>query len=443
MDPSTVLLVVGVGGVLGVAGLVVGLLLARRRDRGGGGSPPVDTLRPVLDELTRTAVTEALGTAGLQLSEQLRHATEERLRTQQTTTDAQVRAAQDAVAQLVEPLKSGMEKLDTQVRALEQARADAYGRLHEQVTVTAATLEALQQTTGQLDRAMRSNQVRGQWGELQLQRIVELVGLKEHVSYEVQTQQVGAGTGRPDLTVHLTDGNVLYVDAKAPMAAFLRAIEQTERDAQDAHLLQHAKDVMGHVRALADRGYLDDGASIGMVVLFVPNEAALAAALDADPELLSRALALRVAVTGPTSLATLLTNVSASWRQQQLADNAERIVHEVLELHKRLGTFVEHLARLGKHLTSSVSAFNSAVGSFERRLLPSARRVEQLAAVADDARLDDLADVDTFPTFGAAVPSPLPSADPSADEQDEEQAGPPAGAHADRSRDGGGDGEVA
>jgi len=411
METSTLLTIILVGVVLGVGGLLAGLALARRGLSRTPEQPPLtaESLRPVLDELTRGAVAEALGTSGMQLSDQLRNATEERLRTQQEATEAQSRAAQEAMRQLVEPLTKGVEKLDTQVRALEQARADAYGRLHEQVSATASTLEALQNATGQLDRAMRSNQVRGQWGELQLQRIVELVGLKEHVSYETQVQQAGDGTGRPDLTVHLTDGKVLYIDAKAPMAAFLRAIELDERELQREHLVQHAKDLMLHVRAIADRGYLDDGASIGMVVLFVPNEAALAAALDADPELLSRALALRVAVTGPTSLAMMLTNVSASWRQQSLADNAERIVSEVLELHKRLGTFVDHLAKLGKHLSSSVGAFNSAVGSFERRLLPSARKVEQLAAVAEEARLADLAEVDTVPTLEASGPELLPA----------------------------------
>ena len=416
MDTSTLLILLVLGVVLGAGGVMVGLTFARR-GRGDESPLTAEALRPVLDELTRGAINEALGTSGMQLSEQLRSATEERLRTQQEATEAQSRAAQDVMRQLVEPLTKGVEKLDTQVRALEQARADAYGRLHEQVTATAVTLEALQTATGHLDRAMRSNQVRGQWGELQLQRIVELVGLKEHVSYEQQVQQVGTGTGRPDLTVHLTDGKVLYIDAKAPMAAFLRAIEEDDRDRQREHLAQHAKDLLLHVRAIAERGYLDDGASIGMVALFVPNEAALAAALDADPELLSRALALRVAITGPTSLAMMLTNVSASWRQQNLADNAERIVGEVLELHKRLGIFVDHLAKLGKHLTSSVGAFNAAVASFERRLLPSARRVEQLAAVPDDARLDDLVEVETVPTLGATAQPPLPAVtdDPAAE----------------------------
>ncbi len=412
MDTSTLLILV-VGVALGAGGIAAGLALARRGRAAEPTQPPLtaDELRPVLDELTRGAVAEALGTSGMQLSEQLRSATEERLRTQQEATEAQTRAAQDTLRQLVEPLAKGVEKLDTQVRALEQARADAYGRLHEQVSVTASTLEALQNATGQLDRAMRSNQVRGQWGELQLQRIVELVGLKERVSYDAQVQQAGDGSGRPDLTVHLTDGKVLYIDAKAPMAAFLRAIEQDSRDAQREHLVQHAKDLMLHVRAIADRGYLDDGASIGMVVLFVPNEAALAAALEADPELLSRALGLRVAITGPTSLAMMLTNVSASWRQQSLAENAERIVGEVLEMHKRLGTFIDHLGRLGKSLNGSVNAFNSAVGSFQRRLLPAAQRVEQLAAVAEDARVSELSEVDTVPTLALSDAPPLPAGD--------------------------------
>ena len=413
MDTSTLLIILVVGVMLGAGGLAAGLALARRGQAAEHAPPALtaDELRQVLNELTRSAVAQALGTSGMQLSDQLRSATEERLRTQQEATEAQTRAAQETLRQLVEPLAKGVEKLDSQVRALEQARADAYGRLHEQVTVTASTLEALQNATGQLDRAMRSNQVRGQWGELQLQRIVELVGLKERVSYDAQVQQAGDGTGRPDLTVHLTDGKVLYIDAKAPMAAFLRAVEQDSREAQREHLVQHAKDLMLHVREVADRGYLDDGASIGMVVLFVPNEAALAAALEADPDLLSRALGLRVAVTGPTSLAMMLTNVSASWRQQSLAENAERIVGEVLEMHKRLGTFVDHLGRVGKSLNTSVNAFNSAVGSFQRRLLPAAQRVEQLAAVADDARVSELAEVDTVPTLALSDAPSLPVGD--------------------------------
>jgi DNA recombination protein RmuC len=218
---------------------------------------------------------------------------------------------------------------------------------------------------------------------------VELAGLKEHVSYVQQIQQHGDGSGKPDLTVHLTDGKVLYVDAKAPMAAFLDAIEESDPARQREHLQRHARDLMGHVQALTRRGYLDDGASIGLMALFVPNEASLSAALEADRDLLSKALSMRVAVTGPTSLAMMLTNISASWRQQQFAENAGRIVSEVKELHERLRIFTDHFAKVGTQLDRSVSAYNDAVGSFESRLLPSARRVEALEVLPHNHRIDD------------------------------------------------------
>jgi DNA recombination protein RmuC len=389
-----------------LVGALVGAALRGRGGRASAGPSDPAQLRPLLDELTRGAVAEALGTSGVALTEQLRQAVEDRLRTQQEAAEAQGRATQDALRRVVEPLQEGVARLDAQVRELEQVRAEAFGRLDTQVASTARTLEALQVVTGRLDGAMRSNVTRGQWGELQLQRIVELVGLKEHVSYVAQAQQAGEGRAIPDLTVLLTDGKVLYVDAKAPMVAFLRALDTEDPDAQREHLVQHARDLLGHVRALAARGYLDDGASIDLMALFVPNEAALAAALEADPTLLTRALELRIVVTGPTSLAMLLTNISASWRQQRMADNAERIVGEALELHRRLGSFVAHLAKVGTHLARSVGSFNDAVGSFERRLLPATRRIEALAAVADKDRLEDLSQIETIPTLTAPADGP-------------------------------------
>ena len=373
--------------ILSLAALAVGLLvgaLLRRR--------PTEPAAPP-DELAERLANRVAG--------ELRREVEERLRTEQATAEARERAAQEAIRGLVDPLREGMSKLDGHVRELERVRSGAYERLDQQVVSTVQRLEELKQVTQRLDGAMRSNQARGQWGELQLQRIVELTGLKEHVSYTQQVQQVGEGSGRPDLTVHLTDGKVLYIDAKAPMAAFLKALEEQDRAAQKPFLQQHAKDLLQHAKAVADRGYRGDGASIDLVVVFVPNEAALAAALDADPDLLGKALELRVVLTGPTSLAMLLTNVSASWRQQALADNAAKVVDEVLSLHERLGTFLGHLAKVGSTLDRTVDAFNRAVGSFERRVLPAARRVEELTAMADADRLDDLANVEAQPTLTA------------------------------------------
>ncbi len=362
-------------------GLLVGLLLRRR------GAGPVEPPEELAERLAHRVAGE------------LRREVEERLRTEQAAAEARDRAAQDAIQRLVEPLRDGVTKLDGHMRSLEAARADAYGRLTEQVTTTFRTLEALQQSTQRLDGAMRSNQARGQWGELQLQRIVELTGLKEHVSYTAQAQQAGDGTGRPDLTVHLTDGKVLYIDAKAPMASFLRALEEPDRAAQKPHLVQHAKDLLGHAKAVADRGYRTDGASIDLVVVFVPNEAALAAALDADPDLLGRALELHVALTGPTSLAMLLTNVSVSWRQNALADNADKVAKAALKVHERIGIFLGHLGKVGSALDRSVAAFNEAVGSFERRLVPAAREIEGLVQMAEKDRLKDVTGVGSQPTL--------------------------------------------
>jgi DNA recombination protein RmuC len=367
-----------------IVGLLVGLLLRRRP---AAPAEPAEAPEVLADRLAN------------RLAGELRREVEDRLRTEQATAEARERAAQEAIQRLVEPLREGMAKLDVNVKDLEKARAGAYARLDEQVVTTFQRLDELKLVTQRLDGAMRSNQARGAWGELQLQRIVELTGLKEHVSYAAQVQQVGDGSGRPDLTVHLTDGKVLYIDAKAPMASFLRALEEQDRAAQKPHLVQHAKDLLQHARAVADRGYRGDGASIDLVVVFVPNEAALAAALDADPDLLGKALELRVVLTGPTSLAMLLTNVSASWRQQALAENAEKVVSEVLTLHERLGTFLGHLGKVGAALDRSVDAFNRAVGSFERRVLPAARRVEELTAMAEADRLDDLAAVEAQPTL--------------------------------------------
>jgi len=391
MDTTALLLALAALAV----GLLVGAVIARRR-----AAPAAPGEAP--EELAERLAHRVAG--------ELRREVEERLRTEQATAEARDRAAQEAIRGLVDPLRDGMARLDTNLRALESVRTGAYERLDQQVISTVQRLEELQQVTQRLDGAMRSNQARGQWGELQLQRVVELTGLKEHVSYAAQVQQAGDGTGRPDLTVHLTDGKVLYVDAKAPMASFLRALEEQDRTAQRPHLLQHAKDLLGHARAVAERGYLGDGASIDLIAVFVPNEAALAAALDADPDLLGKALELRVVLTGPTSLAMLLTNVSSSWRQQALAANAEKVVRAALTVHERIGIFLDHLAKVGTHLDRSVAAFNEAVGSFEHRLVPAARRIEDLTAMVEGDRIADLAAVEVQPRLTVGGSDAVPGA---------------------------------
>lgn len=393
MDAGMLVVIILVVVATALATTVAVTLLLRRQARGS--QHDRTTQQQVLEELTRDAVSTALATSGRELVEQLTRTNEQRLRSQQEVSELQARQSRESLSQVVSPLREELTRLDAQVRSLEQARTEAYARLTSQVQATETQLHSLTQVTSHLDSAMRNNQARGQWGEMQLQRIVELVGLKQHVSFDAQQQQRGEGTGRPDLTVYLTDDKVLYIDAKAPMNAYLRAVEATDAAEQAAHLAEHAQALLGHARSLAARGYLDDGTSIGLVVLFVPNEAALAAALDADRELLAKALERRIAIAGPTSLAMMLTNINASWRQQELATNANAIVDEVLELHKRLATFADHLAKVGRSLDSATSAYNAAIGSFDSRLLPAARRVESLAAVESASRLRDLPPAET------------------------------------------------
>lgn len=371
MEPSVLVAVV----VALIVGLAVGALLRRRGGDAALGSG-AEALRAELERSTAASVASATSEALSRLVE----VTQQQLRTQQELAETQARSATAGLRDVVEPLQSGLAALGAQVQELERRRAGAYAELDEKLGSTASLLETLRATTTELNSAMRRSDVRGHWGELQLRRVIELAGLKEHVSFSEQREMVGEGSGRPDVTVHLTDGKVLYVDAKAPMAAFFAAIGEQDRAQQAPHLARHAADLLGHVKELERRAYVSDGVSLPFLVLFVPNEASLAAALEAAPDLLEQAMGRGVILAGPTSLVMLLTNVSASWRQHAFAENAEQIVREVGELHGRLGTFADRLARVGRALEASVKAYNDAVGSFDRRLMPSARRVEGLAA---------------------------------------------------------------
>jgi DNA recombination protein RmuC len=390
VDPSSIGLLAGVAVAAAAVGALVVSLLRRSRPVGAD----VDLVRREVEAATRAALSDVTGEA----LQRLVTVTQQQLQTQQQAAEQQVRGAQDGLRAIVDPLQANLMQLGRQVADLEARRAGAYAELTERLTSTTAVLEGLRTTTNELNTALRRSDVRGHWGELQLVRVIELAGLKEHVSYRQQVQVAGEGEGRPDVTVNLADGQVLYIDAKAPMSAFFDAIAEADRERQAPHLMRHAADLLGHVRELERRGYVRDGVSLPFMVLFVPNEASLAAALEADPRLLEQAMARGVALTGPTSLVMMLTNVSAAWRQQAMAQNAELIVEQVADLHQRFVKFGEHLARVGRSIESSVRAFNDAVGSYERRLLPMARRVEALAALPGE--VESIGEVAHLPAVG-------------------------------------------
>lgn len=305
---------------------------------------------------------------------------------------------QQAIGQMVKPVHETLEKMDGQIRELEQARAQAYGSLRQQVSSLLDSQNALRAETGNLVKALRAPAVRGRWGEMQLKRVVEMAGMLEHCDFAQQeTVQGEEGRLRPDLTVKLPGGKQLIVDAKAPLAAYLDALEAQDEPARRAHLASHARQLRNHVAQLARKAYWDQfEQSPEFVVLFVPNEAVFAAAMEEDPSLMEGAFSEKVLLASPTTLIALLRAAAFGWRQERLAADAQEIARLGRDLHKRLGTLGDHFARVGKGLASAVGAYNDTVGSFERMVVPGARKLRDKAAPMD-AELPALPDVDRVP----------------------------------------------
>ncbi|MGC5616846.1 DNA recombination protein RmuC [Georgenia sp. Z1491] len=336
--------------------------------------------------------------------------------------DLRERASADAdVLQALAPLRSGLADVGHQVQRLERERAARAAALDEQLAAARRADAELVAATGELGRALRAGGSRGQWGEVTLRRVVEASGMLAHVDFDTQRTAgtiSGSRSGaRPDLVVHLPGGRTLAVDAKVPMDAYLEAsaIDTGARGAdaerRERLLAAHAKALRGHVDALASRGYHAElPGSPELVVLFLPSEPLLGAALEADPGLLEHALARGVAPTSPSSLLALLRAVAAVWSGEKAADEAGELLELGRTLADRLATVATHLGRVGSSLRSAVGHYNSAVGSIEGRLLVTARSLESLGARdlelrpldADDAQVraftaPELAEADAEP----------------------------------------------
>ncbi len=285
-----------------------------------------------------------------------------------------------AVENLVRPIRETLEKTDQQIRKMEEERQKSFGALNQHLEFMKSAHDQLQAETRNLVKALKRPEVRGQWGELTLKRLAELAGMVEHCDFEQQhsidTEQ---GKQRPDMVVRMPGGRQIVVDAKAPMDAYLCAVE-AENDAQRAQELQrHARNVRARVRELASKAYWQNlSSTLDFVVLFIPGDQFLSAALELDPDLLEDALADRVVLATPSSLVALLRAIAYGWRQETLAENAEKIRKVGEELYERLTTFAGHLEKLGSTLGRSVEHYNKAVGSFDSRILPSARRFSDM-----------------------------------------------------------------
>ncbi len=322
----------------------------------------------------------------------------------ESTTELEEKRQQ--LERLLQPLADQLHRYEQEVRQLERARQMAYGELLEKLKSLAGAQESLVQVTGKLVTALRRPEVRGSWGEMQLRRTVELAGLVEHVDFLTQaTISVGDQRLRPDLLVRLPGNRTIAVDAKAPLEGYLAALEAETEETRRQALARHAAQLRERVRDLASRDYaaqIPD--SPDLVVLFLPVEAMFAAALDRESRLLDEALSKGVLLATPVTLVALLKTVAHAWRQEALARNARAIADAGHELHQRLGRFAEHLSGLGRSLGRAVEAYNQAVGSFESRLLPQARRLEELQAT-EAAELDSPPSVGVLPRTFQVTPT--------------------------------------
>ncbi len=297
--------------------------------------------------------------------------------------DAAARAM--AIGKLLDPMTSTLQRVEGQLRTVEKERESAYAGLREQVTAMALGSEQLRGETKLLVNALRAPQVRGRWGELQLERIVQLAGMVEHCDFSTQVTAQGEDGGlRPDMIVRLAGGKQVVVDAKVPFAAYLEAVESQDADVHAERLTAHARQLRRHVDALSAKAYWAAFTpSPEFVVLFVPGDPFLEAALQADPSLMEHAFAHNVVITTPTTLIALLRTVAYSWRQEALAHNAAQVHQLGKELHGRLATMGTHVAKLGRSLDTAVDSYNRTVSSLESRVLVTARKLTELE-VADD-----------------------------------------------------------
>jgi len=301
----------------------------------------------------------------------------------------------------------GLDRLSDQLHDLEHARATWQGQLREQVLDMRHTTDTLRRETQTLSTALRRPQVRGRWGELHLRRAVELAGLVDHCDFQEQVHlHAGEGVQRPDLVVRLAGERSVVVDAKVPLDAFLDATAADDPEHREAALTRHARQLRSHVDVLGSKRYWRSlPETPEFVVLFLPAESFLSAALDADGSLIEYAADRGVVLASPSTLIALLRTVAHGWRHESLADRAREIHRVGRDLHERLGTMNGHLAKLGRSLDGAVGAYNQAVGSWESRVLVAARRFEDLDAT-DDV-LDALPQVETaVRTVGSVHPLP-------------------------------------
>ena len=319
----------------------------------------------------------------------------QKLNNQQQLASSDLEKRQLSIQNLLNPIAQALKNTETQIGSIEKTRHQSFGELKQELVELRSTQNSLQSETRNLVNALRKPQVRGLWGEQTLKRVVEVAGMVQHCDFTEQVSTDGEQRLRPDMVISLPDERKVVVDAKTPLQAYLDALESSSDEDINTNMSRHIQHIKTHIKQLASKQYWDAISNTPeFVVMFIPGEQFLSSALDIDPTLFDEALKQNIILATPNSLIALLKTISYGWRQVELAKNAENIRKIAEDLYKRLSTFTSHISNIGKNLERSNKAYNDAVGSLERSVLPGARKFKEMGINASND-LTELKPVET------------------------------------------------
>ena len=377
----------GVACLIGFA-IGFGLLWARNRDLERTNSR-LENIDARFGEISQNALRQS--------NEQFLQLAHEKLKQAQNEGQNDLAKREDAIKNLVDPMNKALQSLDEKIQNLEKTRVSAYAELRQQLSHMGADQDRLRKETASLVQALRTPSTRGQWGEMQLKRCLEMAGMQEKIHYETQ-KSVEDNKYRPDVIVKLSAGQTIVIDAKAPLESYLNAFQDDVTDDERRKQLDnHARLVRQHMKDLGSKSYWKSLDTPEFVVMFLPGESYFSAALERDPGLIEYGVDQKVIPATPTTLISMLKAVMYGWRQEQLAQNARDISEQGAEIYRRIVTFSDHMSKMGNGLSTALNRYNDAVGSLERSVLPAARKLKDMHVQAEKTDIQTLNEIESKP----------------------------------------------